>query len=81
MSQQMLATQNQHRPNDGKRNSMLILEVLLRDDEAMAFAEFLKRVGYSNYRSLAASMQEAYEMQAAGEKLREALAQQGIAPR
>ena len=53
----------------------------LLDDEAWAFAQFLKRVGYSDYRKLAASDQEAYEMQSAGEVLRRSLAAQGYAPR
>lgn len=51
------------------------------EDEAWALAEFLKRVGYSDYRKLAASDQEAYEMQSAGEVVRRSLAEQGFAPR
>jgi hypothetical protein len=50
-------------------------------EEAWALAQFLKRVGYSDYRRLATSNDEAYLMQYGGEKLREALAQAGAAPR
>ncbi|MDQ1925097.1 DUF7706 family protein [Massilia pseudoviolaceinigra] len=60
---------------------MTIIEVELPDDLAMALAQFLKRVGYSNYLSLAIDKQEAYEMVDAGEKVREALADKGFAPR
>lgn len=59
----------------------MMIEVELPDDVALALSEFLKRAGYSDYRGLAASEQEAYEMQDAGEKLRMALAEKGIAPR
>lgn len=51
----------------------MTIEVELSDELARAFAEFLKRGGYSDYRQLAASEQEAYAMRDAGEK--------GIAPR
>ena len=57
------------------------IEVELPDELAWAFAAFLKRAGYSDYRVLAASEQEAYDMQCAGEKVRAALAEKGIAPR
>lgn len=60
---------------------MKTISIDLLDDEAWAFAEFLKRVGYSDYRKLAASDQEAYEMQSAGEVVRRALAEKGYAPR
>jgi hypothetical protein len=59
----------------------MVIDVEWPDDVAWAFAEFLKRAGYSDYRSLAVSDQEAYAMREAGEKLREALAEKGIAPR
>lgn len=59
----------------------MILELELPDDAAWAFAEFLKRAGYSDYRQLALNEQEAYEMQDAGEKVRAALAEKGYAPR
>lgn len=49
--------------------------------EAMAFAQFLKRSTFSDYRSNAVDETEAYRMIAAGGKIREALAEKGYAPR
>jgi len=60
---------------------MPTIQTELPDDLAWAFAEFLKRAGYRDYRQLAADDQEAYAMQEAGEKLRAALAEKGVAPR
>ncbi|MDM5182215.1 hypothetical protein INH39_07585 [Massilia violaceinigra] len=60
---------------------MTIIEVELPDDLAIALAEFLKRVGYDDYRTLAVDQQQAYEMRDAGEKVRAALADKGYAPR
>ena len=60
---------------------MPTIQLELTDELAMAFAEFLKRAGYSDYRQLAADEQQAYAMQEAGEKVRAALAEQGILPR
>lgn len=60
---------------------MLTMHMELPDHQAWAFAEFLKRAGYRDYRQLAADDQEAYAMQEAGEKLRATLAEKGIAPR
>lgn len=59
----------------------MIIRLELNEEQACALAQFLKRVGYSDYRTLAASEQEAYAMQEAGEQLRTALAEQDIAPR
>jgi hypothetical protein len=59
----------------------MMIEVELSDELAWAFAEFLKRAGYSDYRLLAVDEQEAYAMQDAGEKMRAALAGKGVAPR
>ncbi len=60
---------------------MLNIALELPDEQAWAFAEFLKRAGHSDYRQLAASDQEAWDMQEAGERLRNAFAEKGIAPR
>lgn len=59
----------------------MMLELELPDAVAWALAEFLKRAGYSHFRALAATEQEAWEMQVAGEMVAKALAEQGIAPR
>lgn len=53
----------------------------LTDQEAEDFAQFLKRVGFSDYRNNAVDHDEAYRMLAAGEKIRSALAEAGYAPR
>ncbi len=57
------------------------LTLNLPPDEALALAQFLKRVGLDDYRRLAVDADEAYVMQAAGERLRTALADAGYAPR
>lgn len=56
-------------------------ELTLSEAQAEAFAQFLKRVGLSDYRVLAASEAEAYDMLHAGEHIRKALAEAGYAPR
>lgn len=53
----------------------------LPPDEALALAQFLKRVGLDDFRQLAVDLDEAYAMQAAGERVRTALAEAGYAPR
>ncbi|HEU0204304.1 MAG TPA: hypothetical protein VFR86_28160 [Burkholderiaceae bacterium] len=60
---------------------LLVLDVPLAPAEAWAFAQFLKRVGFDDYRALAMDRDETEQMRDAGEKLRAALAQQGYAPR
>ena len=57
------------------------IEVEWTDGQAWALAEFLKRAGYRDYRELAADDQEAWDMLEAGERLRAALAEKGMAPR
>ena len=53
----------------------------LPEDEAWAFAQFLKRAGQSDYLRLAENEQEAYSMVDAGEALRKALSEAQCAPR
>ena len=50
-------------------------------DQAYAFAQFLKRATWDHYRRLALSDDEATAMQRLAERLRDALAEQGYAPR
>lgn len=57
------------------------ITVMLEDHEALAFAQFLKRVGFTDYEANASNRDEAYEMIDAGEKIRKALAEKGYAPR
>lgn len=57
------------------------LFVDLNDQEAEALAQFLKRVGLSDFRALAKNDQEAYAMQAAASKIAKGLAEKGYEPR
>jgi hypothetical protein len=57
------------------------ITVTLSDEQAWAFAQFLKRVCFSDYEHSATSQAEAYTMVGAGEVIREALREQGYAPR
>jgi uncharacterized cupin superfamily protein len=57
------------------------ITAILTGAQAWQFAQFLKRVCFSDYRSHATSDEEAYQMVNAGERIRRALADQGYAPR
>jgi hypothetical protein len=59
----------------------IVIQVQLPLDQAWALAQFLKRAGYSDYRTLAANEQEAYAMLYAALNLSEVLAEGGCAPR
>lgn len=66
-------------PNTGTGDTTI--EVTLCDAQAWQYAQFLKRVCFSDYEQRATSEHEAYLMLAAGEKIREALREKGYAPR
>jgi hypothetical protein len=53
----------------------------LSDAQAWAFAQYLKRALLDDYRARAVNQDEAFEMSAAAETIRQALAQAGYAPR
>jgi hypothetical protein len=57
------------------------LQVSLTLEQALALAQFLKRVGLDDYRTLAVDQDEAWHMLDAGERVRAALREVGIAPR
>lgn len=57
------------------------LEVELAEQEADDYAQFLKRVGFQEYRQNAVDDAEAYRMLDVGEKVRKILAEHGFAPR
>jgi hypothetical protein len=60
----------------------IAISVELTDIEAWNLAQFLKRVGFSDFRNLNAQDEdEAYVMQQAAARLRTALAQAGYEPR
>jgi hypothetical protein len=56
------------------------ITITLTETEAWDFAQFLKRVCFSDYRSCATSDAEAYLMRDAGERICRALAEHGYAP-
>lgn len=56
-------------------------ELELTEQEAEDIAQFLKRAGFSDYRSNAVDQEEAYRMLNVGEKIREILAEKGFSPR
>jgi hypothetical protein len=64
-----------------KLNEQVTITVELNLEEASAFAEFLKRAGFSDFRALAINDEEAYLMRYASTKIQKALAENGIAPR
>lgn len=57
------------------------ITVVLTSAQAWAFAEFLKRVGLSDFAALAVDQQEAHAMLSAGAAIRQELAHAGYAPR
>ncbi len=59
----------------------ICLMVQLSDQEACDLAQFLKRVGYSDFRGNAVDDEEAYRMQNVAEKIRQTLNQFGYDPR
>ena len=59
----------------------ITITVPLTDAQALAFAQFLKRVGLSDFRALATDDEEADTMQHAGNTIRRALSDIGYAPR
>ena len=50
-------------------------------DQALALAQFLKRVSFTDFKQLAASIDEAYLMQEGALQVADALANNGFAPR
>ena len=64
-----------------RRVSDVTITATLSDIEAQAFAQFLKRVCFSDYEQRAVSQTEAYTMVYAGETIRAALRDKGYAPR
>lgn len=68
---------------NSKPSTPVRITVELTDREAWEFAQFLKRVGHSDYKALCEPYNDdgPYRMIDAGEKIRAALAGQGYAPR
>ena len=55
--------------------------VELNQSEAVALSQFLKRIGFSEFRALASSDNEAYDMQSAAANVAKSLAELGYNPR
>ena len=66
--------------NDTNDNTHTI-ELRLVEAHALALAQFVKRVGWSEFRVNAVDDAEAYEIRAAVDALQGALAEAGFAPR
>lgn len=62
------------------QTSDVSLMVTLTKAQAWQYAQFLKRVCFSDYEQRATGEHEAYTMLYAGEKIREALREKGYAP-
>lgn len=59
----------------------MIIDIDVTDKQAWAFAQVLKRIGFSEYRHLSRDDAEAYAALSASEAVREALAKNGYNPR
>ena len=62
-------------------DQQISVELLLGDAQALALAQLVKRIGWSEMRSLAVSEDEAYLMRDAVSEVAKALAAEGYAPR
>jgi hypothetical protein len=62
-------------------NQTITITAQLNDNQALAFAQFIKRAGFYDYRNNAVTDSEAYLMIDAANKIRKSLAEQGYAPR
>ena len=59
----------------------IVFTVNMTEIQAIAYSKFLQRVGFSDYEMNADSINDAYNMQFAGECIQEALAKVGFCPR
>ena len=57
------------------------LNLEINEEQAMALAQFVKRVGFSEFKANAVDENETYLIRDAVSKLQDALAQEGYAPR
>jgi len=59
----------------------ITITVEMTDAEEWAFAQFLKRTGFSDYSANSENEEQTYLMRDAGDKVRQALQGSGYAPR
>jgi hypothetical protein len=62
-------------------NIAIVMNIELTDPQALALAQFVKRVGWTEIRANAANADEAYLIRDAVDVLRRELAAHGYAPR
>ena len=62
-------------------DQQILVELLLGDAQALSLAQLVKRIGWSEMRSLAVSENEAYLMRDAVSEVAKALAAERYAPR
>jgi hypothetical protein len=67
--------------SNAMQDAPITITLYLSDEQAWAFAQFLKRAGLDDYRKLAVDQDEAYVMLDAGEKVRAHLGLAWFAPR
>jgi hypothetical protein len=72
---------NYRRRKTMQTDPVVTITITLSDAQAEAFAQFLKRVGLSDFAALTVDQEEAYRMLSAGEVIRQELAHAGYAPR
>lgn len=60
---------------------MVTVTLELPEEEALALAQFVKRVGWHEFRGNAENDEEAYQIRDATDKIRTSLAEAGYAPR
>lgn len=65
----------------GDQRTVLAVEIEASEDELWALAQFVKRVGWSEFISNAVDKDEAYEIRAGVDALQRGLARVGYAPR
>jgi len=59
----------------------MLIQIELTNTEAMALAQFVKRLCFSDYQNNAASENEAYQIRDAASKVQDSLARSGCSPR
>ena len=68
-------------PKEKHHMELVTVQLQLSDEQAWALAQLLKRLGFGDCRGLAQDDNEAWLMMVAAERLRQALAEAGVAPR
>jgi hypothetical protein len=67
--------------NDKRSQKMIKITIEMSEIHAQAYAQFLKRVCFTDYQKRAVSEEDTNDMVCAGEIIRAALREAGFAPR